>query len=70
MGFIPRTRFDEGEGEGEEDAEEEELLRQEMAKNRSALEKSQATIAQSQAHLKELQDAHEQAEAQQAKVQA
>ena len=68
VGFIPRTRFEEG--EGEEDAEEEKLLRQEMAKNKSVLEQSQATIAQAQAHLKQLQNSHEQAEAQQAKVQA
>jgi len=67
VGFIPRTRFEEG--EGEEDAEEENLLRQEMV-NKWVLEQSQATIAQAQAHLKQLQNSHEQAEAQQAKVQA
>ena len=53
--FIPRTRFEEGEGEKE--AEQEELLRQEE------VEQSHATIAQ--AHLKQLQDLHEQVEAQQ-----
>jgi chromosome condensin MukBEF ATPase and DNA-binding subunit MukB len=52
-GFIPRTRFEEGEGEEEE--EEEELLRQETAKNQVALEEAQGGLALAQASVDTVQ---------------
>jgi hypothetical protein len=57
VGFIPRTRFEEGEGEGEE------LLRQEMAKNHVALEEAQGVRALDQSSIDTVQ-------AQQAQLQA
>ena len=49
VGFIPRTCFEEGEGE------EEELLRQEMAKNQVALEETQEDLALDQASIDTVQ---------------
>ena len=64
VGFIPRTRFEEGEGDDEE------LLRQEMEEHQLVLEQSNTAMLQAQAQLKQAQDKFIAAQAHTKQVQA